>query len=329
MESAIGVRMSAILERLLALYNLAVYAITTCNRLMTATEAPKRLERTRADLSEFLRLRRERLTPAQLGLPAAGRRRTPGLRREEVAALAGVGLAWYTWFEQGRNISVSAGFLENLARVLKLDAAERRHLYLLAHQRPPSEPGRTWCTVPAQVRRLMDDLPARPAYILNLRWDVVVWNAAADRVFNFSAQAAGRRNLLWMLFADPAMRELFVDWQVQAPAMLSTFRRDFASAGQAPDVAELVDELERVSPDFKALWRVHDVHGSCMGLRSLRVPPLGALAFEHSTLSVDESRHLRLVVYAPAPDEPKAEAFERWLRTRQASQPQSGRGTRE
>ncbi|MGS1008962.1 helix-turn-helix transcriptional regulator [Achromobacter anxifer] len=296
---------------------------------MTAALAPKRLDRTRADLSEFLRLRRERVSPADVGLPAGNRRRTPGLRREEVAALAGVGLAWYTWFEQGRNISVSAGFLDNLARVLKLDDAERRHLYLLAHQRPPSEPGRTWCTVPAQVRRLMDDLPARPAYILNLRWDVVVWNTAADRVFNFSAQATGRRNLLWMLFADPAMRELFVDWQAQAPAMLSTFRRDFVSAGQAPDVGELVDELERVSPDFKTWWREHDVHGSCMGLRSLRLAPLGELAFEHSTLSVDESRHLRLVVYAPAPDEPKAAAFERWLGGRANARAQPARGTSE
>lgn len=280
---------------------------------MTEPSTSRRLDRTRADLSEFLRLRRERLSPADLGLPAGGRRRTPGLRREEVAALAGVGLAWYTWFEQGRNISVSAGLLENIARVLKLDAAERRHLYLLAHQRPPSEPGRTWCTVPAQVRRLMDDLIARPAYILNLRWDVVAWNAAADRVFKFSAQAPGRRNLLWMLFADPAMREVFVDWSEQAPAMLSTFRRDFASAPGEPDVAELVDELECVSPDFKAWWREHDVHGSCIGVRSLRIGPLGELAFEHTTLSVDESRHLRLVVYATAPDEPMAAEFARWL----------------
>lgn len=273
----------------------------------------QRLDRTRADLAEFLRLRRERLSPAAVGLPAGGRRRTPGLRREEVAALAGVGLAWYTWFEQGRNISVSATFLENLARVLKLDAAERRHLYLLAHQRPPAEPGRTWCTVPPQVRRLMDDLSTRPAYILNLRWDVVVWNAAAERVFGFGAQPAGRRNLLWMLFVDPAMRELFVDWAAQAPAMLSTFRRDFASASGAPDITELVDELERVAPDFKAWWREHDVHGACMGVRSLRLPALGEVAFEHSTLSVDESRHLRLVVYAPAPDETQAAAFARWL----------------
>lgn len=293
---------------------------------MTTSSAPQRLERTRSDLSEFLRLRRERLSPTDLGLPAGSRRRTPGLRREEVAALAGVGLAWYTWFEQGRNISVSATFLENLARVLKLDAAERRHLYLLAHQRPPAEPGRTWCTVPPQVRRLMDDLPARPAYILNLRWDVVVWNAAAERVFGFGAQPAGRRNLLWMLFVDPAMRELFVDWPAQAPAMLSTFRRDFASASGAPDITELVDELERVAPEFKAWWREHDVHGACMGVRSLRLPALGEVAFEHSTLSVDESRHLRLVVYAPAPDEPQAAACARWL----ARKPRAAmRGSRE
>lgn len=285
------------------------------------TDAPtlQRLDRTRADLSEFLRLRRERLRPADLGLPAGGRRRTPGLRREEVAALAGVGLAWYTWFEQGRNISVSATFLENLARVLKLDPAERRHLYLLAHQRPPAEPGRTVCTVPPQVRRLMDDLPARPAYILNLRWDVVVWNAAADRVFGFSTQAPGRRNLLWMLFVAPAMRQVFVDWQAQAPAMLSTFRRDFASAAGVPDIAELVDELERVSPDFKVWWREHDVHGACMGVRKLHIEPLGEVAFEHATLSVDESRHLRLVVYAPAPDEPRAEDFARWVQGHTAS----------
>ncbi|QVQ25946.1 helix-turn-helix transcriptional regulator [Achromobacter deleyi] len=292
---------------------------------MTGTATSQRLDRTRADLSEFLRLRRERLSPADLGLPAGGRRRTPGLRREEVAALAGVGLAWYTWFEQGRNISVSATFLENLARVLRLDAAERRHLYLLAHQRPPAEPGRTWCTVPAQVRRLMDDLPARPAYILNLRWDVVVWNAAADQVFNFSAQAPGRRNLLWMLFVDPATRQLFVDWAAQAPAMLSTFRRDFASAAGVSDIAELVDELESVSPDFKAWWREHDVHGACMGLRSLHVESLGDIAFEHSTLSVDESRHLRLVVYAPAPGEPRAADFAHWVQ----AGPTAPRGPRE
>jgi transcriptional regulator with XRE-family HTH domain len=290
---------------------------------ITAAAAP-RLARTRADLSEFLRLRRERLSPAELGLPAGGRRRTPGLRREEVAALAGVGLAWYTWFEQGRNISVSAGFLDNLARVLKLDAAERRHLYLLAHQRPPAEPGRTLCTVPPQLRRLMDDLPARPAYILNLRWDVVAWNAAADKVFRYSAQAPGRRNLLWMLFVDPHMREVFVDWQAQAPRMLSSFRRSFASASDVPDIVELVEELERVSPDFKTWWREHDVHGSCLGLRSLNLGALGEVAFEHATLTVDENRHLSLVVYAPAPDDARAAEAAKWLARRPAA-----RGSRE
>ena len=134
------------------------------------------LERTRSDLAAFLRAHRERLSPADVGLPSGGRRRTPGLRREEVAALAGVGLTWYTWLEQGRDIGVSATFLDNLARVLKLDAAERRHLFLLAHERPPAEPGKTWCVLPPMVRRLMHDLP-HPAFVLNLRWDVLGFNA--------------------------------------------------------------------------------------------------------------------------------------------------------
>ncbi len=140
------------------------------------------LERTRHDLAAFLRARRERVSPADVGLPSGGRRRTPGLRREEVASLAGVGLTWYTWLEQGRDIGVSAAFLDSLARVLKLDAAERRHLFLLAHERPPAEPGKTWCVVPPLVRRLMHDLAPHPAYILNLRWDVLTCNEPANQL---------------------------------------------------------------------------------------------------------------------------------------------------
>lgn len=257
------------------------------------------LKRTRDDLAAFLRTRRERLQPTDVGLPSGGRRRTPGLRREEVAALSGVGLTWYTWLEQGRDIGVSAAFLDNLARVLKLDAAERRHLFLLAHERPPTEPGKTWCVVPTLVRRLMNDLAPHPAYVLNLRWDVLTYNDPANRLFDFERQAPGRRNLLWMLFTDQALRELFVDWEEQAPRMLSSFRRDYVQATQESDIRELVDELQKVSPDFKAWWQQHDVHSPCNGVRELRVG--GELvAFEHTSLTIDADRHLRLVVYAKA-----------------------------
>ncbi|OHC59200.1 MAG: transcriptional regulator, partial [Pseudomonadales bacterium RIFCSPLOWO2_02_FULL_63_210] len=260
--------------------------------------APRTLERTRAELADFLRSRRERISPEDVGLPAGSRRRTPGLRREEVAALAGVGLSWYTWLEQGRDISVSSTFLDNLSRTLKLDATERRHLFLLVHQRLPPEPGRTWCVVPPLIHRLMADIPSRPAYVLNLRWDVLAWNAAADRVFGFSAHPADRRNLLWMLFTTPAMRELFNPWEEQALQILSSFHRDFVRATQDPDIAALVKDLEKVDPDFKAWWRQQDIHGPCQGIRHLHIEEIGQVVFEHTTLTIDEDRHLRLVYYA-------------------------------
>jgi len=258
------------------------------------------LQRTRSDLAAFLLAHRQRLSPDEVGLPSGGRRRTPGLRREEVAALAGVGLTWYTWLEQGRDIGVSASFLDNLARVLKLDAAERRHLFLLAHQRPPAEPGKTWCVLPPLIRRLMHDLP-HPAFVLNLRWDVLGFNAHADQLFAFATHAPGRRNLLWLLFTDPVLRERLDAWDEQAPLMLSSFRRDFARATQEADIHELVDELERVSPEFKNGWRKHVVHAPCNGLRTLNINGK-AMPFEHTSLTIDEDRHLRLIVYVGAQD---------------------------
>lgn len=255
------------------------------------------LRRTRFELADFLRTRRERLSPTDVGLPSGGRRRTPGLRREEVAALAGVGVTWYTWLEQGREIGVSATFLDSLARVLRLDAAERRHLFLLAHQRPPAEPGKTWCVVPPLVLRLMHDLAPYLAYVLNLRWDVLAFNEPADRLFGFSTQPSARRNLLWLLFTDPALRERIDAWKEQAPLMLSSFRRDFARSPRESDLQELVGELERVSPEFKVWWRKHEVHASCTGLRRLVVDGQ-AKPFEHTSLTIDGERHLRLVVYA-------------------------------
>lgn len=255
------------------------------------------LERTRSELAEFLRSRRERLSPEDAGLPMGRRRRTPGLRREEVAALAGVGLTWYTWLEQGREIGVSADFLDNLARVLKLDAAERRHLFLLAHERPPAEPGKTFCSVPPLAARLVEDLVPHAAYIINLRWDVLAFNGPADGLFGFAQHSSGRRNLLRLLFTDPTLREAVVDWEEQAPAMLASFRRDFAAAREDADARGLIAELEVVSPEFKHWWRDQNVHAPCTGTRAIRVEGQ-PVAFEHTSLTLDGGQHLRLVVYA-------------------------------
>lgn len=254
------------------------------------------LQRTRHELAAYLQARRASLSPGDVGLASGARRRTPGLRREEVAALAGVGLTWYTWLEQGRDIGVSSAFLDNLARVLKLDAGERRHLFLLAHARPPAEDGKTWCVVPPPVRRLMHDLP-HAAFVLNLRWDVLAFNDRADALFGLGAHAPARRNLLWLLFTDPLLRERFIDWEQQAPRMLSSFRRDYARATQEADIHALVAELEQVSPEFKLWWRRHEVHAPCDGVRDLSVDG-ERVAFEHSSLTIDADRHLRLVVHA-------------------------------
>ena len=255
--------------------------------------------RTRPDLAQFLQARRRSLDPAGYGLPVVARRRTPGLRREEVAALSGVGLAWYTWLEQGRDIRVSEDFLERLAQVLRLNAVERRHLFLLACQRPPMESGKTWCQVPALVQRLMHDLHPHPAYILNLRWDVLAWNKAADALFGFGQHPAGRRNRLWMLFTDELTRTRMQDRDEQLQHLVAGFRRDFASAQLAPDFVELVTELERVSPEFKTWWHQHDVHLPCHGKAWFCLPGESARQYEHTTLIVDQEKHLRLQVHVP------------------------------
>ncbi|WP_095147867.1 helix-turn-helix transcriptional regulator [Pseudomonas sp. Irchel s3a18] len=274
------------------------------------------LERTRGELAAFLRSRRERVSPEQAGLPTTGRRRTPGLRREEVAALAGVGLTWYTWLEQGRDIGVSPAFLDNLCRVLKLDAVERRHLYLLTYQRAPVEQAQTWCVVPKIIHQLLADMPLRPAYVLNLRWDVLAWNRAGDKVFNFSDTSPEQRNLLWMLFTDEDMRSLLCPWEDQAMQMLSGFRRDFVHASKQSDVADLVRGLEKVSAQFKEWWRRQDIHGPCQGIRQLSIPSFGTVSFEHTTLTIDVDRHLRLVYYAPSQDARVQTEFEAWLEGR-------------
>jgi transcriptional regulator with XRE-family HTH domain len=274
------------------------------------TTLSRRTDRTRAELSDFLRTRREALSPLDVGLPVGRRRRTPGLRREEVATLAGVGLTWYTWLEQGRDIRVSSAFLDAIARVLKLDEVERRHLFLLAQQRPPVLAGRPSCVLPPLVRRLLDDLSARPAYVFNLRWDVIGWNGAAETVFGFGARPPDERNTLWMLFADDRLSRRIVEWDVHAPRILASFRRDFAKAPENEDMTELVAALENTSPSFRDLWQHHDVQGRCAGRRDFFVDGIGAVAFEHSTLVVDEDNHLRLALYAALPGDEASAAFE-------------------
>lgn len=259
----------------------------------------RQLSRERHELSDFLRTRRMRLSPVELGLPSSGRRRTPGLRREEVAALAGVGLTWYTWFEQGRDIGVSAGFVESVARALRLDEVERRHLFVLARldRAVPVAPGRRSAS-PA-LQRVLDGLTGLPAYVRNLRWDLVGWNAEAQRVFGFGDLPEERRNLLWIAFAEAGFRRRLVAWEERAPLLLARFRRDYAKAPDDPAMVELVTALKRVSPEFKHWWQLHDVHGCAEGVKTILIDGAPPVSYEHTTYTVDDEPDLRLVVYAP------------------------------
>lgn len=232
-----------------------------------------------------------------------------------MAALAGVGLSWYTWLEQGRDINVSAAFLDNVSRVLKLNETERRHLFLLAHHRPPAINGRPWCALPPLVRRLIDDLTLRPCYVLNLRWDVIGWNAAAERLFGFETLDPAERNMLWMLFANDSLSARIVEWNIRAPQLLASFRRDYAQAPDDEDMIGLVEALEQRSPGFRDLWRRHDVHSHGRGRRSFLVDSIGSVAFEHTTFIVDEEKHLRLVAYAALAGEAASERFETLLKS--------------
>ncbi len=261
------------------------------------------LTRTKSELSEFLIRHRHKLTPADVGLPSCGRRRTPGLRREEVAALAGVGLTWYTWFEQGRDIQVSEKFLLSLSYALKLDDAECSHLFLLAHKRPPPPEAHHLISVTPLIQQLLDDLQARPAYVLNLRWDVVAWNAAANALFGFSQRHSDTRNFLRMLFSDPDIRRRLPTWRDDAPKLLAQFRYDFAVAPDDAAMLALVEDLKLLSPSFRQGWQTTNGQIAQCGISSVENADGVRTDFHHETLVVDQHRHLKMVVYFATPGE--------------------------
>ena len=256
----------------------------------------------RQELADFLRTRRERLCPAVVGLPAGGRRRTPGLRREEVAQLAGVGLTWYTWLEQGRNIRVSPQVLDGIARALCLEPDERMHLVQLAGPDPMQGTPPASETVNPALQLVLDSLVASVAYIVGRRWDVLAWNAAAAAVFgDFATMTPRERNTLWRLFLREETRRLVVEWEAHAQRLLAQFRASTAPYAGDPWFRALIAELERASPEFRAWWPRHDVLGSLEGRVTLAHPDEGPLALQYTTFQVHDAPDLKLIVYTPLP----------------------------
>jgi transcriptional regulator with XRE-family HTH domain len=269
----------------------------------------------RKEFGDFLRSRRERLTPAAVGQPNGFRRRTPGLRREEVALLAGVGTTWYTWLEQGRDVQPSVEVLKALAEALRLDRAERQHLFVLADRPSPESRATGPENVPGAVVRMLNSMTDQPAYVLGRRWDILAWNRAAEVVYGpYGRLEDDKRNALYLLFADAVHRRLLVDWDVVARASLAMFRADYAHYAGEPDFERLVAELTRLSPEFAQWWPQREVAHPLAGKKRIDHPIAGRMHFEYSKFVAGDSPDMKLIVFTPVDDEGTVEKLERLLR---------------
>ncbi|MGW6130253.1 helix-turn-helix transcriptional regulator [Cellulomonas sp. NPDC055163] len=249
----------------------------------------------RAELGSFLRRCRERLSPADVGFPSGGRRRTPGLRREEVAVLAQVGVSWYTWLEQGRDIGVSDGVLDAVARALQLDDGETAHLYRLAGKCPPARPVRAPDDV-ERIQRMIDGFLPRPAYVVDRYWDVVALNGAARRVFGIEVGG----NCLVQFFTDEATARRYPHRELAERMMVARYRSHAATYPDDPHFAGVADDLAARSPRFRALWDEHVVGGEVHVDTVYDHDDLGRLAFEPVTMQVVGGSDLRAILHLPA-----------------------------
>ena len=256
--------------------------------------------RHRRELANFLRVRRERLSPAKLGLPARQRRRVEGLRREEVAELAGISASWYAWLEQGREIRVSAETLGRLAQALQLHAEEREQLFVLAQLALP-RPVHSDKPAPAGIRELLEKIDPWPAIAICPRWDVLEWNRGAVRLFgDFARVPPRKRNMLWLLFTDPSFRARFAEGDRMVRCVTSHFRAAFSERLSDRGWTDLVAALERQSEEFRSIWREYGVLRPPDWRKVMVHPELGRLEFDPISLEHPPDHQIRVLFYRPA-----------------------------
>jgi transcriptional regulator with XRE-family HTH domain len=254
-------------------------------------------------LGTFLRDRRMRLDPAALGFHA-DRRRTPGLRREEVAQRANISPTWYTWLEQGRGGAPSAHVLDRIAKGLMLTEPERDHLHVLAFGHSPEPRYRQREGITPRLQRVLDAMPFSPAIIRTATWDVVAWNkAAAVMLTDYAKLPKEGRNILRMMFCDERVRAAQDDWRNVARYVVGSFRADAARAGAGVGIQQLVAELSATSPEFKAMWDDNEITSTREGIKRLHHSDLGAIELEFSTFAVEGRSDLNMMVYSPANSE--------------------------
>lgn len=254
-------------------------------------------DRSRNELGDFLRSRRERLSPQAAGVPLGRRRRTPGLRREEVAELAGIGVDWYIRLEQGRSVSPSVTTVDALARALRLSKVEHTHLRALTRNADHRAFSRE--SVPDPIRRLVECLKL-PAYVTGRRWDVLAWNKAAEEIFAFSRLPEADRNVLICILTLPATRRLFgKGWGDEAKRVVAQFRATHDLWAGDPAFVDLLERLRQGCPEFEGWWKAHDIRAAAAGRKQMMHPKKGMLRFEHASFQANDDPALKLVIYTP------------------------------
>ncbi|WP_223069168.1 helix-turn-helix transcriptional regulator [Paenibacillus caui] len=267
------------------------------------------------ELADFLQTRRKRLSPQEAGLKSdLTRRRTPGLRREEVAALSGISLTWYTSLEQGRPIRVSEQVLESLSRTLKLDRDEKSYLFALAGLRVNSESkehhGNDDAISPS-LRLILQELHRFPAYIMGSRWDIVAWNGIAGEIFGYDDDMTDlERNVVWRMFIKEEYRQLFRHWEYIAKGMLAQFRNFYGKFADDPWFTDLVELLSESSQEFRTWWPQHEVLNTPEGSKELYHPELGVLDMDYSSFMLAEDQRMILTVFTPKPQSGTLEKLE-------------------
>lgn len=258
-------------------------------------------EKRRLELADFLRTRRESLSPSQFQLPeGTKRRRTPGLRREEMAQVAGMSLTWYTKLEQGQEIQVSTQVLEGLSQALRLTVSERAHLYVLAREELPLPFHYHTQKISADLQATLDALNPLPAFIANERWDIIGWNQIASLVFtDYAALSDWERNVVWIMFTHSEQRVLYEEWECWARYTMALFRASSAHNTNASWFLERRDRLMQASPEFRAWWQRHEVEEAYIGHKELNHPLVGTLALQSTTFLVGSDPHLKMLLYTP------------------------------
>ncbi|AVK51166.1 transcriptional regulator [Clostridium sp. MF28] len=254
------------------------------------------------ELGDFLKSRRAKILPSQVGMPEGIRRRTPGLRREEVALLSGIGLTWYTWIEQGRPIQISIKALESLAKALMLDKEETKHLYILAQHTPPTDFQIYGDNINPMFQHVLDSLEFSPATIQDARFNVISWNrASAKIILDYDQMNVSKRNMLRIMFTNEEYKKKFTDWEVSAKKMIASFRTMYGEFVGDPWIENLITELRNESKEFDSWWSMYDIKKDEGMLKNINHPILGELEFEHTIYMLVSDSDLKMSILTAVP----------------------------